>query len=77
VPPAPNDLIQPAMRLYWPKPEAPSILPPGEGIWKRPGFQSREAEIRTLIVRMGLSHSRLRFSLRSHSRNSCLKSDGR
>jgi hypothetical protein len=26
------------MRLYWPKTEAPSILPPGEGTWKPPGF---------------------------------------
>jgi len=34
--PAPNDLIYLAMRLYWPKTEAPSILPPGEGTWKPP-----------------------------------------
>jgi len=26
------------MRLYWPKTEAPSILPPGEGTWKPPGI---------------------------------------
>jgi hypothetical protein len=24
------------MRLYWPKTEPPSILPPGEGTWKPP-----------------------------------------
>jgi hypothetical protein len=26
------------MRLYWPKTEAPSILPPGEGTWSPPGL---------------------------------------
>jgi hypothetical protein len=36
--PAPNDLIYLVMRLYWPKPEPPSILPPGEGTWKPPGI---------------------------------------
>ena len=36
--PAPNDLIYLVMRLYWPKTEAPSILPPGEGTWKPPGL---------------------------------------
>jgi hypothetical protein len=35
--PAPNDTIYLVMRLYWPKPEPPSILPPGEGTWKPPG----------------------------------------
>jgi len=35
--PAPDGLIYMAMRLYWPKSEAPSILPPGEGTWKPPG----------------------------------------
>jgi hypothetical protein len=35
--PAPNDLIYLVMRLYWPKTESPSILPPGEGTWKPPG----------------------------------------
>jgi hypothetical protein len=35
--PAPNDLIYLVMRLYWPKTEPPSILPPGEGTWKPPG----------------------------------------
>ena len=27
------------MRLYWPKAEAPSILPPGEGTWQPPGIE--------------------------------------
>ncbi len=36
--PAPTDLIYLVMRLYWPKPEPPSILPPGEGTWKPPGI---------------------------------------
>jgi hypothetical protein len=36
--PAPNDLIYLVMRLYWPKTEAPSILPPGEGSWSPPGI---------------------------------------
>jgi hypothetical protein len=27
------------MRLYWPKTEPPSVLPPGEGTWKPPGIQ--------------------------------------
>jgi hypothetical protein len=36
--PAPNDTIYLAMRLYWPKTEAPSILPAGEGTWKPPGI---------------------------------------
>jgi hypothetical protein len=36
--PAPNDLIYLVMRLYWPRTEAPSILPPGEGTWKPPGI---------------------------------------
>jgi hypothetical protein len=35
--PAPNDTIYLVMRLYWPKTEAPSILPPGEGSWNPPG----------------------------------------
>jgi hypothetical protein len=37
--PAPNDTIYLVMRLYWPKTEAPSILPPGEGTWKPPGIE--------------------------------------
>ncbi|WP_442481519.1 DUF1254 domain-containing protein [Aeoliella sp. SH292] len=35
--PAPDDTIYLVMRLYWPKAEAPSILPPGEGSWQPPG----------------------------------------
>jgi len=35
--PAPNDTIYLVMRLYWPRPTPPSILPPGEGTWKPPG----------------------------------------
>lgn len=34
--PAPNGAIYMVMRLYWPKKEAPSILPPGEGSWQPP-----------------------------------------
>jgi hypothetical protein len=34
--PAPNDLIYMVMRLYWPKTENPSILPPGKGTWSPP-----------------------------------------
>jgi hypothetical protein len=34
--PAPNGPIYLVMRLYWPKTEPPSILPPGEGTWKPP-----------------------------------------
>jgi hypothetical protein len=34
--PAPDGPIYMAMRLYWPKTEPPSILPPGEGTWKPP-----------------------------------------
>lgn len=36
--PAPNGTVYLVMRLYWPKTEAPSILPPGEGTWKPPGI---------------------------------------
>jgi hypothetical protein len=36
--PAPNDVIYLVLRLYWPKTEPPSILPPGEGTWKPPGI---------------------------------------
>jgi hypothetical protein len=36
--PAPNDLLYLVMRLYWPKTEPPSILPPGEGTWSPPGI---------------------------------------
>jgi len=34
--PAPDGPIYLVMRLYWPRTEAPSILPPGEGTWKPP-----------------------------------------
>jgi len=34
--PAPNDTIYLVMRLYWPKTEAPSILPAGAGSWNPP-----------------------------------------
>lgn len=37
--PAPDDTIYLVMRLYWPKTEAPSILPAGEGSWKPPGVE--------------------------------------
>ena len=36
--PAPNGPIYMVMRLYWPKTEAPSILPPGKGTWQPPGI---------------------------------------
>ncbi len=36
--PAPNDTIYLVMRLYWPKTEAPSVLPAGEGTWQPPGI---------------------------------------
>jgi hypothetical protein len=36
--PAPNGPIYLVMRLYWPKTEAPSILPVGEGTWAPPGI---------------------------------------
>jgi hypothetical protein len=36
--PAPDGPIYMVMRLYWPKTEAPSILPAGEGSWNPPGI---------------------------------------
>jgi len=36
--PAPNDIVYLTMRLYWPKSEKPSILPPGKGTWVPPGI---------------------------------------
>ena len=36
--PAPTGDIYLVMRLYWPKTEAPSILPPGGGTWKPPAI---------------------------------------
>jgi len=35
--PAPNDTISLVMRLYWPKTDGVSILPPGQGTWNPPG----------------------------------------
>ena len=32
--PAPNGAIYMVMRLYWPKTDPSSILPPGEGTWQ-------------------------------------------
>jgi hypothetical protein len=37
--PAPNGPIYLVMRLYWPKVEPPSILPPGDGTWQPPGVK--------------------------------------
>ncbi len=37
--PAPNGPIYLVMRLYWPKVEPPSILPPGAGTWAPPPLQ--------------------------------------
>jgi hypothetical protein len=37
--PAPDGPIYMVMRLYWPKTDAPSILPPGEGSWAPPAVQ--------------------------------------
>ncbi len=37
--PAPDGPIYLAMRMYWPKPEAPSVQLPGEGSWQPPGIQ--------------------------------------
>jgi hypothetical protein len=34
--PAPDGPLFMAMRLYWPKTEPPSILPPGKGTWRPP-----------------------------------------
>ena len=36
--PAPDGTIYLVMRLYWPKTEAPSILPIGKGTWQPPGI---------------------------------------
>ena len=36
--PAPKGPIYLVMRLYWPKTEPPSILPPGEGTWQPPAI---------------------------------------
>jgi hypothetical protein len=36
--PAPDDTIYLVMRLYWPRTQAPSILPVGAGSWQPPGI---------------------------------------
>jgi hypothetical protein len=36
--PAPDGAPYLILRMYWPKTEAPSILPAGEGTWKPPGI---------------------------------------
>jgi hypothetical protein len=38
--PAPDDTIYLVMRLYWPKPTPPSILPAGEGTWQPPAVMA-------------------------------------
>jgi hypothetical protein len=40
--PAPNGPIYLVMRLYWPKTEAPSILPAGSGSWSPPGVMQAD-----------------------------------
>ncbi|MGD8476379.1 MAG: DUF1254 domain-containing protein [Burkholderiales bacterium] len=40
--PAPDGPIYLVMRLYWPRTEAPSILPPGEGTWSPPAVTRAE-----------------------------------
>ncbi|WP_226668001.1 DUF1254 domain-containing protein [Microbulbifer aggregans] len=37
--PAPDGPIYLAMRLYWPKTDPPSVLPPGDGTWKPPAIE--------------------------------------
>jgi len=37
--PAPDGPIYLVMRLYWPKKEQPSILPPGKGEWRLPAVR--------------------------------------
>jgi len=41
--PAPDGPIYLVMRLYWPKTDPPSILPPGEGTWQPPAIRRVEA----------------------------------
>jgi hypothetical protein len=40
--PAPDGPIYMVMRLYWPKTESPSILPPGSGSWSPPAIKRVE-----------------------------------
>ncbi|HMK72250.1 MAG TPA: DUF1214 domain-containing protein, partial [Myxococcaceae bacterium] len=42
--PAPDGPIYLVMRLYWPRAEPPSILPPGEGTWQPPPLQRMAAK---------------------------------
>jgi len=49
--PAPNGPIYLVMRLYWPKTEPPSILPPGEGTWEPPGV------VASLEVKLNIGRS--------------------
>ncbi len=49
--PAPDGPIYLVMRLYWPKTEAPSILPPGEGTWKTPGVVESKSKLTTATRR--------------------------
>lgn len=42
--PAPDGPIYLVMRLYWPKTEAPSILPPGSGTWQPPGIEQADGK---------------------------------
>jgi hypothetical protein len=43
--PAPNGPIYLVMRLYWPKTEAPSVLPPGSGTWQPPAVTQVQATV--------------------------------
>ena len=36
--PAPDGPIYMVLRMYWPNPDPPSVLPPGEGTWNPPPF---------------------------------------
>jgi hypothetical protein len=36
--PAPDGPIYMVLRMYWPNPDPPSVLPPGEGAWNPPPF---------------------------------------
>ena len=49
--PAPDGPIYLVMRLYWPKTEMPSILPPGEGTWKTPGVVESKSKLTTATRR--------------------------
>jgi len=40
--PAPDGPIYLVMRLYWPRTEAPSVLPPGEGSWQPPAVTASQ-----------------------------------